>query len=142
MGIVVDSSDGTQTEEIVARLKLSLSFPVIYRHTEIKSAAKQRNLGADLSSNDILLFMDDDLDLEPGCIAELLNVFENDSPRQIGGVSATITNQTYSDPKGLNRLLLVLVQTPGSRGADPCVLQLNFTSNYAAKGLWCKLRTR
>ncbi len=27
----------------------------------------------------------------------------------------------------------VLVQTPGSRGADPCVLQLNFTSNYAAK---------
>ena len=106
MGIMVDSSDGTQTEEIVARLKPSLQFPVLYRHTEIKSAAKQRNLGADLASSDILLFMDDDLDLEPGCIAELLNVFENDPQQQIGGVSATITNQTYSDPKGFNRLLL------------------------------------
>jgi len=106
IGIVVDSSDDNQTEQIVAGLEASLKFPVVYRHTEIKSAARQRNLGADLAASDILLFMDDDLDLEPDCIAELLNVFKNDSLRETGGASATITNQTYSDPKGLNRLLL------------------------------------
>lgn len=104
--IVVDSSDGPETARIVAEIEPSLRFPVIYRHTEIRSAARQRNLGADLDASDVVVFMDDDLDLDPGCLGELLNVFENDSQRQTGGVSATITNQVYSDPKGLNRFLL------------------------------------
>jgi len=104
--IVVDSSDGDATARVVAELEPGLRFPVTYRHTEIKSAAKQRNLGADLDSHDILVFMDDDLDLEPDCIQELVKVFEADTEGRVGGVSATISNQVYSDPKGLNRFLL------------------------------------
>lgn len=104
--IVVDSSDGRETGDVVAGLQASLRFPVVYRHTDVRSAARQRNMGAEQESSDIVLFLDDDLELDPACVGEILRVFEDDAAGRIGGVSATITNQVYTDPKGLNRFLL------------------------------------
>jgi GT2 family glycosyltransferase len=104
--VIVDSSDGNETARAVEGLEPLLKFKVIYRHTEIKSAARQRNMGAEHQTEDIIIFLDDDLELEPACLNELLNVFQEDPTGQTGGVSATITNQVYSDPRGLNRLLL------------------------------------
>jgi GT2 family glycosyltransferase len=104
--VIVDSSDGKETADAVARLREALRFKVVYRRTEIRSAAIQRNIGAESETSDIILFLDDDVDLEPSCLIEILSVFENDPTGQVGGVSATISNQVYSDPKGLNRFLL------------------------------------
>ncbi len=104
--IVVDSSDDEATADVVAALKDSLRFEIEYRRTEIRSAARQRNLGAERAGAGIVLFLDDDVDLDPHCLQEMMTVFENDAEAAVGGVSATISNQVYSDPKGVNRLLL------------------------------------
>jgi GT2 family glycosyltransferase len=104
--VIVDSSDGRQTAEVVERLRESLRFAVAYQRTEIRSAARQRNIGAERDASDIVLFLDDDVDLDRSCLAEILKVFESDPAGRVGGVSATISNEVYSDPKGLNRFLL------------------------------------
>jgi GT2 family glycosyltransferase len=114
--VIIDSSDGEATANVVARLREALRFNVLYRHTDIRSAAIQRNIGAEIETSDIILFLDDDVDLEPSCLSEIFRVFENDPIGHVGGVSATISNQVYSDPKGLNRLLLGIC-LGGSKGA-------------------------
>ncbi len=104
--VIIDSSDGDRTAHEVDRLAGTLRYKIDYQHTEIRSAARQRNIGAVGRNSDVFLFLDDDVDLDPACLSEILKVFERDSQGVVGGVSATISNQVYSDPKGLNRFLL------------------------------------
>jgi GT2 family glycosyltransferase len=104
--VVVDSSDGEETAKVVAAAEGPLRFRVLYRHTAIRSAARQRNMGAEDEASDIVLFLDDDVDMDELCLSEILKVFESDPECRVGGVSATISNEVYSDPHGLNRFLL------------------------------------
>jgi GT2 family glycosyltransferase len=106
--IIVDSSDDESTEARVTGLTSSLKFPVVFERTMIRSAARQRNLGAGSAAGELIVFLDDDLDLEPDFLIELLAVFEDDREQSIGGVSGTIRNNTYSAFKGLNRLLMAV----------------------------------
>lgn len=106
MVVIVDSSDGNETAKVVVRLQELLRFKVAYRHTEIRSAARQRNMGAENDASDVILFLDDDVDLDRSCVSEILKVFGSDPMGRVGGVSATISNEVYTDPKGLNRFLL------------------------------------
>lgn len=106
--IVVDSSDVMETRRAVDDLRSSVAFRLHYIHTEIRSAARQRNLGAKLVESDLVFFLDDDVVLEPDFIREIIRVFENDTEGLIGGVSGTITNCVYSPLRPLNRLLFAL----------------------------------
>lgn len=106
--VVVDSSDGEATAQVVAGLRESFGCQMVYQHTTIRSAARQRNIGAERESSDVVLFLDDDVDLEPACLEEILKVFESDPAGKVGGVSATISNEVYTDPRGLNRMLLAV----------------------------------
>ena len=88
--IVVDSSRDEKSkkvcEEWAGRLPLRWVF------SEAKSAAKQRNHGAELTRADseVLGFVDDDITMTPTSCAEICAVFAEDTAREIGGVAARI----------------------------------------------------
>lgn len=120
--VIVDSSDATETQDLVAALAAEYPLHLVYIHTDAASAAGQRNLGAEQVDEDLVFFLDDDVVLEPAFIAEIVKLFEDDPEGQIGGVSGTIVNTVFVEPRGINRLLL---------GA--CVGQ--FRETYAGKVL-------
>ena len=104
--IVVDSSDGDATAEMIQQTRSKLRFSLRYERSGFKSAARQRNFGAGLASSDVIVFLDDDVVLEASFLDEVMKVFLSDPPEEIGGVSGTISNEVYSNPHGLNRFLL------------------------------------
>jgi len=106
--VIVDSSDGEDSRIVVERLRPALNFPLLYTQTPIRGAARQRNLGAQQTENDLIFFLDDDVILEPDFLREIVGIFERDSEGAIGGVSGTIVNQVYSPLRGFNRLLFAL----------------------------------
>src|SRR5688572_9108974 len=61
-----------------------------------RGAAAQRNQGVAASTQPFVLFADDDVDLEPGCLKTLWNVLQADSG--LGACGAVITNQSYHPP--------------------------------------------
>ncbi len=106
--IIVDSSPGTETQNLIELLQNELRYYCGYRHSSVASAAQQRNLGADLVKSDIILFLDDDVVAEPEFLMEIRAVFQSDQDGMLGGVSGTMTNCVYADPRRLNRFLLGL----------------------------------
>uniref|UniRef100_Q01XK9 Glycosyl transferase, family 2 n=1 Tax=Solibacter usitatus (strain Ellin6076) TaxID=234267 RepID=Q01XK9_SOLUE len=106
--LIVDASDGEETRELIGSLAPDSPFPLTYTPSLIRSAARQRNAGADLASGEVLVFMDDDVLLDQRFLEELVGPFAADADGRLGGVSGTIINQTYTQPKGVNRLLLGL----------------------------------
>ncbi len=104
--LVVDSSDTSETRVLVEDLSKRSPFPLKCIATEIRSAARQRNMGADMAAKDLLVFIDDDVRLDRRFLEELVYPFSEDKNGTLAGVSGTIVNQIYSQPKGLNRLLL------------------------------------
>lgn len=116
--LVVDASEGPDTESLCDEVRGGLPFRLVHSRAQVMSAAAQRNDGARQSVGDLILFLDDDVVLEPDYIREMVAVFESDSDHKVGGVSGTIVNQTYSPPSWLNRILLRicigLVPGPGT----------------------------
>src|SRR5713226_1412301 len=103
---IVDSSDDSGTQQLVESLAPDATFHLCYIRSEVRSAAHQRNLGADQAAGDLLVFIDDDVRLAPQFLEELVRPFDDDKDGCLAGVSGTIVNQTYTQPKGLNRFLL------------------------------------
>src|SRR5688572_26769076 len=82
--IVVDSSRDEKTRELCATWENRL--PVRWVTSNARSAAKQRNEGAAISSpaSEVLGFMDDDISLYPSTCAEICHVFAEDPRHEIG----------------------------------------------------------
>lgn len=104
--LIVDSSDTPATERLVQSLASERGLPIRHFSTEIRSAARQRNLGAGLAVGQIVIFLDDDVSLDKRFIEELVRPFSEDPDGRLAGVSGTIVNQVYTQPKGLNWFLL------------------------------------
>lgn len=84
--LVVDSSN----TDTLAK-DLALQFPdeikrVKYIHTK-PNLSHQRNIGIDASIGDIIVFSDDDVELDKDCLNEIKHVFINDVEGRIGGVT-------------------------------------------------------
>lgn len=107
--VIVDSSDTPDTKVLVHTFAESAPFPIRYLFNERPSAAGQRNAGIDVSSGDIVIFMDDDVELDTSFVTELLQPFIDDVKGEVGGVSGTIVNQVYTPPRGANRWLLGII---------------------------------
>ncbi len=123
----MDASDGSATQELSDQIRADLRFPVRYLQARLRSSAVQRNDGARASIGELILFLDDDVVLEPDYIAEINAVFDGDTSLRIGGVNGTIINQKYTPPSLLNRLLLgaCLGEVPGPGAlAGPAVNML------------------
>ncbi len=95
--VIVDQSATDDAERAVREIYDSSSAAVrrkvALRHTRdsaITGAATARNAGMDSTACDILLFLDDDVELEPEFVQELLKTYvENPG---VAGVSGIVTN--------------------------------------------------
>ena len=102
--IVVDASDEVNTLEAFPS-----EYPFRLHHLRSleRSAARQRNQGADRAVGLVLLFLDDDVVLQATFVEEILKVLVADDRCRIGAVSGAISNCGYSHPSFKNRLLLL-----------------------------------
>ena len=103
--IVIDASRDDSTRSVCEQ------FPCItYLRANRRGAAPQRVQGIARSTRPKVLFLDDDIILEPDCLARLERALTS-SPK-IGGAGAMITNQQYAPPGKLTRALLHLIDGP------------------------------
>ena len=84
--IVVDGSDNEETKEYIDKLKKFVNFSVFYIKQEHGGTATARNLGANIASGEIVLFVDDDVLLYPDYIEKLICLFKEDKDGTIGCV--------------------------------------------------------
>jgi glycosyltransferase involved in cell wall biosynthesis len=103
--IVIDGSINDETKIAVEEFGIahSPSIHVLWVRAEIPGAAAQRNQGILLSRQKYILFFDDDILFSPECIMHLWAAMEGN--RNLGGVSAMITNQKYCQPGVISRAL-------------------------------------
>ena len=64
----------------------SAKIPLIYKPRTNPSVAESRNLGMSLSTGDIMLMMEDDVDLPPDFIESLLKIYRHDTKGVIAGI--------------------------------------------------------
>ncbi len=87
---------------------------------ERRGAAAQRNQAQLQAAQPYILYMDDDMDLEPGCIAALWNALQS-NPR-CGGCGTLLINQQYNPPgRALRRILAWLGCPAAGSLAGRCV---------------------
>jgi glycosyltransferase involved in cell wall biosynthesis len=90
--IVVDQSP-RPAEASIAVLCREARVLLRYVHApHLSGATTARNHGIDLASGEFVLFLDDDIELDSGYIATLLEVFEEDRERRVGGAGGLIAN--------------------------------------------------
>ncbi|MEQ8688287.1 MAG: glycosyltransferase family 2 protein [Imperialibacter sp.] len=94
--VVIDASDKEAGQWPAAQAELEAIINIDYYPADQKGAASQRNQGVKSANQPFILFMDDDVFLETGCIAHLWDCIQSD--KSIGGVNAMITNQKYTQP--------------------------------------------
>jgi glycosyltransferase involved in cell wall biosynthesis len=101
--IVVDSSRDQKTRVLCEMWTPRL--PIRWVFSDARSAAKQRNQGAELSNpaSDVLGFMDDDITLYPDTCAEICRAFGDDTRHEVGGISARIDEIKRPPPSRLTR---------------------------------------
>ncbi len=102
--IVVDGSDDGATETVCRQAIQGLQTKIRYYRAERLGAAIQRNQAATYVTQNTIWLADDDILLEPECVARLWAALQSD-PR-LGGVNATIANQGYQPPGRLTGALL------------------------------------
>lgn len=66
-----------------------------YIKKDRKGLARSRNVGMRQSSGDILVFLDDDTELDPDYIRGYLEIFEADPDERIGGLSGAVTRYVH-----------------------------------------------
>lgn len=113
--VLVDSSSDDASREIAG--KYSDRFPsLVYQRSE-KGLTLQRNRAIEMAHGDIVVFLDDDVLLEPEFLLEVKKVFEKDEEGLIGGIAGVLLNQPpYRMGAGwrLKRLLgIIETDTPG-----------------------------
>lgn len=92
--IIVDSSDQPLDQQQNFKKQFNqIVFPatsLLYQHTKKAGTAYQRNVGAQLSSSDVLHFVDDDVILEPDYIQAMNDIFQQHE--QYAGGMGCVTN--------------------------------------------------
>ncbi len=85
--ILVDGAPGKahETENAVKKVLQSFPFEIRYiRHGG--GTAIQRNVGIDAAKGDFIALVDDDVRLDKYFLSKMLDVFDADEPKKIGGV--------------------------------------------------------
>ena len=91
--VLVDASTDDSTKQLCERNAWGLSGTIDWQRATETGAAAQRNEGVSRTSLPFVLFLDDDVILEPNCIAGLWAAVQTDN--NLGGVSALLpTNRT------------------------------------------------
>jgi glycosyltransferase involved in cell wall biosynthesis len=101
--VVVDGSEDDKTEQLCQQSISGLETKIHYYRATALGAATQRNQALAYVSQEFIWLMDDDILLEPECLARLWNALQSDP--LMGGVNAMITNQRYLPPGRISRTL-------------------------------------
>lgn len=78
--IIVDSSPDDLTQQAILTSNWYLELPIHYEKTKKRGTAVQRNIGIEVAlkkSPDFLLFLDDDVRIDPEFVKEILFLFTN-----------------------------------------------------------------
>lgn len=92
----------------LAGLSAAGPAPVIVRQSGVKSAARQRNQGAEAATGDVLAFLDDDIEFAPDLFARVLAHFDRPAAPGLGAVSPRIANADSPPPGRLTRAYYAL----------------------------------
>jgi glycosyltransferase involved in cell wall biosynthesis len=87
--VVVD--DGESDAGALAAQFEGTGILFVYVKKDVRGICRSRNQGILRSSGDVLVFLDDDTELDPGYIAAYLEVFERDPSGKIGGLGGRPT---------------------------------------------------
>ena len=107
--IVIDASGDASSKQMVERYAAQWSpqCTVLWQAASLVGAAVQRNQGIALATQPFVLFFDDDVVFEDGCLVRLWHALEND--RALAGVNAMITNQNYHPPGLVSRTVFAIL---------------------------------
>jgi len=105
--ILVDASLDNESESVCSATFEGLKSRIVYQRAREVGAAAQRNQAVSLSSQPVILFLDDDIVFETHCIERLWTALQSDAG--LGGVSAMITNQQYVTPGLVSRSLFKIL---------------------------------
>ena len=102
--LIIDSSD-TKKDEVrrIAEDKKYKALDIKYRHTA-PGLTRQRNIGIQMAMGDILFFFDDDVELEKDYIEKIVEVYQDKSLSNVGGVQGMDLNIKNSFLAGKRRL--------------------------------------
>jgi GT2 family glycosyltransferase len=114
--VVVDASADERTEYVVSQMSSAFSRVEFVYISTAPGLPAQRNAGLDVATADFILFLDDDVTLEPAFLSELLAAFDDAA---VGGACGVIANQVL--PSRYVRILQWLFRQV--RYARRCFLQ-------------------
>ncbi len=92
--VVVDSSDNDNLRQYLGSIELPCKYR--YIHT-VPGLTYQRNIGVKNSDGDLILFFDDDVELDPNYIGLVEKAFEEDAARLVGAVGGRISNSLEAE---------------------------------------------
>lgn len=87
--VVVDSSDNTALEEYLK--SVNPHFAVQYIHSA-PGLTLQRNIGVQKSSGNLIIFFDDDTELDPDYLVKVESVFMQNELKDVGAVGGRLEN--------------------------------------------------
>jgi glycosyltransferase involved in cell wall biosynthesis len=118
--IVVDGSIDDRTQQLCDRQIPGLATQLCYHKATEIGAATQRNQAIAHATQSVIWLIDDDILLEPDCLARLWAALQSDP--EIGGVNAMITNQRYLPPGRISRALFQFLSgQPQKSYAGQCI---------------------
>jgi len=89
--IVWDASDNSDSQVVIEEfISKYPNLDIKYFHASRKGLASQRNDSIRVASGDIILFIDDDVSLDPKFLEELSKIYANDKEHIIGGAQGII----------------------------------------------------
>ena len=109
--IIVD--DGALDQGQITGLIQQHQIPCHYVRKATPGLAASRNLGIQHAQGDLILFLDDDVLLEPGYIAAMLDLFDTDPAGQIGGATGTLQIDYAAGVRAFLRFFCLDGTTPG-----------------------------
>jgi len=105
----------------------------IYYKKDAPGRNASRNIGIDLSSGEIVFFLDDDVILYPDFVEEMLKPYADDPEQRIGGVGGLNDDDSLARPsRRLRHWLHVLFLVEGAR--EGRVLPSGFCTELGAAG--------
>jgi GT2 family glycosyltransferase len=108
---------------------------IVYRYhkKDTPGLTASRNVGIAMASHEIIMFLDDDVVLDPGYIEAILRVYEADPQQEIGGVGGQIMNwPTQTLAHRFRHWFDVVALNSGQR--EGMVLPSGFCTNYGETG--------
>jgi glycosyltransferase involved in cell wall biosynthesis len=117
--ILVDgaAADELATETAIRQVLQSFPFEIHYlRHGG--GTALQRNIGIESATGDFIALIDDDVRLDKDFLSKMIEVFQTDEPKKIGGIVGYRTNQHFRAAdserwRWYKRLNLLTIYEPG-----------------------------